>query len=541
MTGPADNSEFGVDRQTGLATVQEFMSLERQVDARCRSSGEAYGIVLVDIEGLRGINTAHGFDFGDHVLLHTAQRLRHAFAERPPLCIARVGGDEFAVLFERIDAAMSLSQLARKIRLDVAGQPLLIDNERLRVHVRTTFRRGPSHKPVASDLLWEVEWADRIEATRELHQRLEFLELRDGQRGGQAGDLRDRLAAAEERAVLALYDPLTGARNRRGLAEVITGLRGPRVVAFVDIDNLRDLNGLDDQNWDAGDQALLGVAALLRTLPEGAIVVRWGGDEFLVILPDVSVSTVVEALEALMQRARQELRVGDVAVTFSAGVSACSGPDDQDAAEERARKAAREAKSSGRACVVVARVASEPSHPPSRDRRGGRSVMVGSSVYDLQRLRPDHDAAILDFERANRAYFAQSISDRGDEFFEHFADRHRAMLAEQEAGRGAFYVLVDDDGGVVGRFNLYEVADETANVGYRVAERVTGRGVATSGLRALCRIAADDHHLRMLKAATSNENVASQRVLFNAGFVITGPTEIAGRPGVLYELVLARP
>ena len=165
-------------------------------------------------------------------------------------------------------------------------------------------------------------------------------------------------------------------------------------------------------------------------------------------------------------------------------------------------------------------------------------VIVRSLVYELQRLRLNHGVAILEFERANREYFARSISDRGDDYFEHFEDRHHAMLAEQDAGRGAFYVLVDGDGTVAGRFNLYEIADGTANVGYRVAERVSGRGVATSGLRDLCRIAADENHLRVLKAATSNENVASQRVLLNAGFVVTGSTEIAGRPGVLYELAL---
>ncbi len=37
---------------------------------------------------------------------------------------------------------------------------------------------------------------------------------------------------------------------------------------------------------------------------------------------------------------------------------------------------------------------------------------------ELQRLRADHASAVLDFELANRAYFAASISDRGDEFYE---------------------------------------------------------------------------------------------------------------------------
>ena len=48
---------------------------------------------------------------------------------------------------------------------------------------------------------------------------------------------------------------------------------------------------------------------------------------------------------------------------------------------------------------------------------------------ELQRLSADHAPAVLAFELANRAYFAASISDRGDEFFTQFASRHSALLA----------------------------------------------------------------------------------------------------------------
>ncbi len=109
---------------------------------------------------------------------------------------------------------------------------------------------------------------------------------------------------------------------------------------------------------------------------------------------------------------------------------------------------------------------------------------------ELQRLRADHAPAVLAFELANRAYFAASISDRGDEFFEQFPDQHSALLAEQEAGTCAFYVLVDDDGSVLGRFNLYDIEDGTANLGYRVAQHAAGHGVATRSVRELGRIAA---------------------------------------------------
>ncbi len=157
---------------------------------------------------------------------------------------------------------------------------------------------------------------------------------------------------------------------------------------------------------------------------------------------------------------------------------------------------------------------------------------------ELQPLDAGHAPAVLAFELANRAYFAASISDRGDEFYDQFTDRHTASLAEQEAGRCAFYVLVDDDGSVLGRFNLYDLEDGTANLGYRVAQHVAGHGVATRSVRELCRIAAARHGLRTLRAATSHGNAASQKVLAKAGFVPVGPADpasLGGKPGTWYQ------
>jgi [ribosomal protein S5]-alanine N-acetyltransferase len=156
-------------------------------------------------------------------------------------------------------------------------------------------------------------------------------------------------------------------------------------------------------------------------------------------------------------------------------------------------------------------------------------------VPELQRLRADHAPALLAFELANRAYFAASVSDRGDQFFEQFTDGISAMLAEQEAGAGAFYVLVGEDGSALGRFNLYRISGGTAELGYRVAEHVAGRGVATANVRELCRIAGQEYGLRTLRAETNHENVASQKVLQRAGFVPVGPASPGGRPGTRYQ------
>ena len=156
----------------------------------------------------------------------------------------------------------------------------------------------------------------------------------------------------------------------------------------------------------------------------------------------------------------------------------------------------------------------------------------------LQPLRADHAPAILTFELVNRAYFAASISDRGDEYFEHYAERHIALLAEQEAGIGAYYVLLADDGSVLGRFNLRLAAEGVAELGYRVAQHVAGQGIATRTVREMCSLAASRHGIRTLRAATASGNVASQRVLLNAGFLPAEPADpahLGGKQGTWYQ------
>lgn len=159
-------------------------------------------------------------------------------------------------------------------------------------------------------------------------------------------------------------------------------------------------------------------------------------------------------------------------------------------------------------------------------------------MYELERLTAGHLEAALAFEVANRAYFARSISDPGDRFFQTFAERHHALLAEQEAGFCVYSVLVADDESVVGRFNLRDLDGGTARVGYRVAEHVAGQGVATSALRELCRRAAVEYGLTVLTAEASNANPASRRVLEKVGFSPVGSCTVGGQPGTSFSLTL---
>jgi [ribosomal protein S5]-alanine N-acetyltransferase len=158
---------------------------------------------------------------------------------------------------------------------------------------------------------------------------------------------------------------------------------------------------------------------------------------------------------------------------------------------------------------------------------------------EIQLLRPAHAPALLAFERENRAYFAASIPDRGDDYFARFDERHRALLAEQETGACYFHVVVGAEGEVLGRINLVDVADGGADLGYRIAQRATGRGLATWAVREICVRAARGYGLRVLHAAARVDNAASRAVLARSGFTVVGETTLSGRPGLTYVRSLA--
>ncbi|TDB81543.1 MULTISPECIES: GNAT family N-acetyltransferase [unclassified Micromonospora] len=151
---------------------------------------------------------------------------------------------------------------------------------------------------------------------------------------------------------------------------------------------------------------------------------------------------------------------------------------------------------------------------------------------DLERLADRHAAALLRFERDNRAWFARTIPDRGDGYFAGFDARHAALLAEQATGGCHFHVMVDDDGAVLGRFNLVDVVDGGAELGYRVAERAAGRGLATAGVRQVCDLARDEYGLTRLTAVTTLDNPGSLAVLRRTGFTPVGELLLDGRPGL---------
>jgi ribosomal-protein-alanine N-acetyltransferase len=90
----------------------------------------------------------------------------------------------------------------------------------------------------------------------------------------------------------------------------------------------------------------------------------------------------------------------------------------------------------------------------------------------------------------------------------------------------------------VGRVNLFQAVGGSANLGFRIAERAAGRGLATAAVRQVIALAVGQYGLSELRAAARAENVGSRTVLTRTGFVPTGETVLSGLPGITYRLEL---
>ncbi len=158
------------------------------------------------------------------------------------------------------------------------------------------------------------------------------------------------------------FDPLTGAYTRATFREHLRACleragreSSPCSLLFFDIDHFKSIN--DAFGHARGDEALIEVARRVReTTRESDLFFRYGGDEFVVILPDTPKSEATQLANRLLENIRSRPIGGDATITLSISVGVATFPEDT-AAEttlfEKADARNYEAKRRGRARVIA--------------------------------------------------------------------------------------------------------------------------------------------------------------------------------------------
>lgn len=164
-----------------------------------------------------------------------------------------------------------------------------------------------------------------------------------------------------------LKDPLTGLGNRRYLMDRLKEESArarrtqlPLCIAILDIDHFKRIN--DEHGHDIGDRALCSLAGVFGdTLRDYDIVGRWGGEEFLILLPDTTLDGGLGIAERIRARIA-ELRIEDarqpgsdpITLTASIGLSVFCEDEPLSATVARADNALLSAKRGGRNCCRAA-------------------------------------------------------------------------------------------------------------------------------------------------------------------------------------------
>jgi diguanylate cyclase (GGDEF)-like protein len=181
---------------------------------------------------------------------------------------------------------------------------------------------------------------------------------------GELSRLRAQLVKAVSTIrTLATTDELTLLANRRHMHELLAALQSRRAalpnhvcVALLDVDFFKAIN--DKYGHAAGDAVLRDFARHAgATLRSADTLARWGGEEFLLLMPDTGLDEAMAVLGRMAERVAA-MRLTEVdpqlRITFSAGVAAALPPERFDEAIQRADAAMYRAKASGRNCVLAA-------------------------------------------------------------------------------------------------------------------------------------------------------------------------------------------
>jgi len=373
-----DVAKGHLDAITGLANRRAFLRMLRDA-IRDMLPGETRGLVIIDADYFSQVNHEYGHPVGDCLLAAGASAL--SAGASPDDRIARIGGDEFAILLTRYDlqtlvhdATNLLQRFSSPITVRGVDTPLRLGGSAglAVLHPHLTESAAMLQAEAA---MYEAKAAGRgrllpFDFISDANNQVGDLDLQRFNEATQnfserlvkmVNDMGRRLVEGARRQ--ALQDSLTGAHNRRYFDERLAremaqakALRRPLSLAFIDLDNFHGINAT--YGWPSGDLVLRGFAGVAaKNIRLVDWLARYGGEEFCVVLPDTGLDAAVEVAERVRTAVAQHGFVATdgraVTVTISVGVATLT--HEVSTALElavRAGKACLRAKEGGRNRVV---------------------------------------------------------------------------------------------------------------------------------------------------------------------------------------------
>jgi diguanylate cyclase (GGDEF)-like protein len=363
--------DIDVDNMTGLGNIFAFLKIARQeVLALNTGANHKLAVVLFDIDNTSGIQEVVGEQATDYVIATVASTLYRAMpsdlVSRGAMQLFRLAGDEFALIMRFADC-FSAKALVKVMQRAVAK--LQWETYPHPVTVSASMACYPSCSDSFGELLFyanhfmhqckQRRCDDLVcaEGAKELGPEVLLTALHQ-----DATALVDQLAAQivdkaeqlQRTTHLALTDPLTGLPNLRAARQMLQRQveyadkhRTRFGLLMVDGDRLKEYNQL--YGYAAGNEMIRWLGRMLQQYSgDTGFVARWfSGDEFLMLLPELSLAQCRARASEICKQVAHESRNLAIPVTVSVGVASypetATVPDELIAAVEQANRRAKEA------------------------------------------------------------------------------------------------------------------------------------------------------------------------------------------------------